>query len=144
MPGKPWTDASERLLLLSIIHVTCPAPPKWDQIADLMGEGYTASAVRFVFDTQETYNELTSRSQRWTKLRKDCKEQFGELDAGAKKAAPRKPKPSTSDGRTPGSATGKRKANKQPEANNDDETEHVVKKVKTEEKEESVEKEDSE
>ncbi|EMC97706.1 hypothetical protein BAUCODRAFT_463152 [Baudoinia panamericana UAMH 10762] len=63
MPGKgPWTDATDRQLLLTIIHLTAPQLPKWDEVAGLMGEGYTAESVR----------------QHFQKLRKDTKAQFGE------------------------------------------------------------------
>ena len=77
-------------------------------------------------------------------MRNECKDKFGEPDGESKKATTRKPKPSTAIGGTPGSATGKRKARKQRETSDDEEAEHVVKKIKTEEKEDSPEKEDSE
>ena len=46
MPSS-WTDNSDRQLLLSIIHDSAVATPKWDRIAEMMGEGYTASALRY-------------------------------------------------------------------------------------------------
>ena len=45
MPST-WTDAAERKLLLTIIHITAPQPPKWNKIAEQMGEGFTAEGVR--------------------------------------------------------------------------------------------------
>lgn len=46
MPG-PWNDATDKQLLLGIIHLTAPQLPKWDQVAALMGDGFTAESVRY-------------------------------------------------------------------------------------------------
>ncbi len=53
MPSRPWTDATDRQLLLSIIHLTGTTLPKWEKVADLMNgacatDGYTAESTRFV------------------------------------------------------------------------------------------------
>lgn len=45
MPG-PWNDTTDRLLLLSIIHLTAPQLPKWDEVAKMMGPGFTAASTR--------------------------------------------------------------------------------------------------
>jgi len=47
MPGGPWNDSTDRQLLLSIIHLTGAPLPKWDQVAAMMGEGYTAESTRY-------------------------------------------------------------------------------------------------
>jgi len=47
MPS-PWNDTTDRQLLLTIIGLTAPQLPKWDQVATLMGEGFTAESVRWV------------------------------------------------------------------------------------------------
>lgn len=46
MPCGPWNDSTDRQLLLTIIHLTAPQLPKWDKVAELMGEGFTAESVR--------------------------------------------------------------------------------------------------
>jgi len=48
MPGGPWNDATDRKLLLTIIHLSTPQLPKWDRVATLMGNGYTAESTRYV------------------------------------------------------------------------------------------------
>ena len=48
MPPGGWTDSTERNLLLTIIHLTAPQLPKWDQVATLMGDGFTAESTRYV------------------------------------------------------------------------------------------------
>jgi len=47
MPS-PWNDTTDRQLLLTIIGLTAPQLPKWDQVATLMGEGFMAESVRWV------------------------------------------------------------------------------------------------
>ncbi len=89
-------------------------------------------------------HSANSTSQRFQKLRNECKDRFVGVDDDTKKATPRKPKASTTNGGTLGGSTGKRKANQQREDSDDDETKHVMKKIKTEEKEDSPVKEDSE
>ena len=42
-----WTDASDKKLLLSVIHLGAPQLPKWEQVAELMGEDYTAESTRY-------------------------------------------------------------------------------------------------
>ncbi|KAK1074243.1 hypothetical protein LTR12_010762 [Friedmanniomyces endolithicus] len=87
MPGSPWTDATDRQLLLSIIHLTGTTLPKWEKVADLMNgacatDGYTAESTR----------------QHFQKMRKECKAKFSE--------------PSSSDGAATngGTPSSKRKA----------------------------------
>ena len=46
MPQSPWTDATERKMLLTIIHLTAPQLPKWEKVQELMGEDFTANAIR--------------------------------------------------------------------------------------------------
>ncbi|KAK3710627.1 hypothetical protein LTR37_010255 [Vermiconidia calcicola] len=100
MPPGGWTDSTERNLLLTIIHLTAPQLPKWDQVAALMGDGFTAESTR----------------QRFQKMRKDCKAEFGEPAAAPggtpSKATSRKAKASAPNGETPSKSTGKRKAGK--------------------------------
>lgn len=43
---SPWNDTTDRKLLLTIIKLTSPQLPKWEQVADLMGEGFTAESTR--------------------------------------------------------------------------------------------------
>ncbi|KAK0285564.1 hypothetical protein LTR35_004904 [Friedmanniomyces endolithicus] len=86
MPSRPWTDATDRQLLLSIIHLTGTTLPKWEKVADLMNgacatDGYTAESTR----------------QHFQKMRKECKTKFGEPGTGG----------ATTNGSTPSS---KRKA----------------------------------
>lgn len=45
MPSQ-WNDATDRKLLLVIIQLLSPSPPKWSDVANAMGEGFTAEAVR--------------------------------------------------------------------------------------------------
>ncbi len=45
---SPWNDNTDRQLLLTIIHLQQASAPKWDQVASLMGEGFTAESTRFV------------------------------------------------------------------------------------------------
>lgn len=42
----PWNDSTDRKLLLTIIHLSAPQLPKWDQVASMMGEDYTAESTR--------------------------------------------------------------------------------------------------
>ncbi|KAK0251482.1 hypothetical protein B0A54_15515 [Friedmanniomyces endolithicus] len=72
MPGSPWTDATDRQLLLSIIHLTGTTLPNWEKVADLMNgacatDGYTAESTR----------------QHFQKMRKECKAKFGEPGSGS-------------------------------------------------------------
>ncbi|KAK4899292.1 hypothetical protein LTR27_003524 [Elasticomyces elasticus] len=67
MPG-PWNDATDRQLLLSIIHLTNNTLPKWDKVAEMMGDGYTAESTR----------------QHFQKIRKETKSKFGEPGTPAK------------------------------------------------------------
>ncbi|KAK5713146.1 hypothetical protein LTR15_011508 [Elasticomyces elasticus] len=59
MPG-PWNDATDRQLLLSIIHLTNTTLPKWDKVAEMMGDGYTAESTRQHF--QKIRKETNSKS----------------------------------------------------------------------------------
>ncbi|KAK3673547.1 hypothetical protein LTR78_006451 [Recurvomyces mirabilis] len=102
MPNSPWTDAADRQLLLAIIHLTAPQLPKWDQVADLMGDGFTAESVR----------------QHFQKLRKESKAELGDATGVAANekgnlptnSTPRKPK--VAKDATPAKSTGKRKGMK--------------------------------
>lgn len=42
-----WTDTTERQLLLSVIQSASLSKINWDQVALLMGDGYTASGVMY-------------------------------------------------------------------------------------------------
>ncbi len=69
MPSSPWTDATDRQLLLSIIHLTGTTLPKWEKVADLMNgayatDGYTAESTRLVSPPLH----FTSLSQSTTSL----------------------------------------------------------------------------
>ncbi|KAI7085759.1 hypothetical protein KC356_g5584 [Hortaea werneckii] len=125
MPSSPWNDATDRQLLLAIIHLTAPQLPKWDQVAAMMGNGFTAEAVR----------------QHFQKMRKDSRAQLGETATTKKggnstKSTPRKPKAPTGNGETP-SKSGKRKeASNGPDEADDDDMESPTKKMKAEEDEE--------
>ncbi|TKA77589.1 hypothetical protein B0A49_01742 [Cryomyces minteri] len=46
MAKGPWSDSTDKRLLLIIITLTAPGLPKWDQVASFMGDGYTAESVR--------------------------------------------------------------------------------------------------
>lgn len=35
-------------MLLAVIHLAAPAPPKWDEVAELMGGSFTGNAIRYV------------------------------------------------------------------------------------------------
>ncbi|KAK3068572.1 hypothetical protein LTR53_013755 [Teratosphaeriaceae sp. CCFEE 6253] len=89
MPNNPWNDTTDRQLLLTIIHLTGTALPKWDQVASLMGEGFTSESTR----------------QHFQKMRKECKTKFGApATAGSAGTSPAKGTPrkrKTADGETP-------------------------------------------
>ncbi|KAK5706798.1 hypothetical protein LTR97_001790 [Elasticomyces elasticus] len=96
MPG-PWNDATDRQLLLSIIHLTNTTLPKWDKVAEMMGDGYTAESTR----------------QHFQKIRKETKTKFGEPGtpvAGKTGKAAKMPK-----------STGKRKGDHDTAGDHDDE-----------------------
>ncbi|KXT03439.1 hypothetical protein AC578_1657 [Pseudocercospora eumusae] len=71
----PWTDSNQKRLLLTILHLTAPSPPKWEEVANHLGEGCSAEAAR----------------QQFKNLKKKAKEEFGEMPAsggrGGKKKA---------------------------------------------------------
>ncbi|KAK5121935.1 hypothetical protein LTR85_004507 [Meristemomyces frigidus] len=120
MPS-PWNDGTDRKLLLTIIHLTAPKLPEWNQVATLMGEGFTAESTR----------------QHFQKMRKDCKAEFGESGIVTPnpemKGTPRKPKPAKTNGATPSKSTGKRKNQVDAEVEHDDEEgQSPSKKVKAE------------
>lgn len=46
MPTVTWTDAARTQLLLIIIHLG--KPPKWDKVAQLLNNGCTGEAARYV------------------------------------------------------------------------------------------------
>lgn len=46
--GTSWTDTTDKQLLLAVIQLTAPGTPKWELVAAMMGEGYTAESVRYV------------------------------------------------------------------------------------------------
>ncbi|TKA73000.1 hypothetical protein B0A55_05216 [Friedmanniomyces simplex] len=119
----PWSDATDRQLLLSIIHLTGTSLPKWDKVAELMNaacasEGYTAESTR----------------QHFQKMRKECKAKFGEPGSGA-----------AVDGGTPGKrkaagegtpkSTGKRNGAREVGGDHDDDEVSPSKKVKGEKRE---------
>ncbi|KAK5129528.1 hypothetical protein LTR08_003187 [Meristemomyces frigidus] len=119
MPG-PWNDATDRQLLLSIIHLSAPQLPQWNQVAALMGEGYTAESTR----------------QHFQKMRKDCKAKFGDLGNATPgpetKSTPRKSKTAKANGETPSKSTGKRKSKKDvADEQDDEEVQSPSKKVKS-------------
>ncbi|KAH9827873.1 hypothetical protein Tdes44962_MAKER09584 [Teratosphaeria destructans] len=122
MPS-PWNDATDRQLLLTIIHLTAPSLPKWDQVATMMGDGFTAESVR----------------QHFQKLRKEAKAQLGEPDrvtpgAGGPKGTPRKSAACETAGGTPSKSTGKRKSKTNTAVDPEDADEHAspTKKIKAE------------
>lgn len=87
-----WTDSADRQLLLSIIHSASVPTPKWDQIAHMMGEGYTAEATRYVnqYSSPLRASRANARdSQRFQKLKRAGKEEFGEMAAVPTGAAPK-------------------------------------------------------
>lgn len=47
MAKGSWTDTTDKQLLLTVIQLSAPARPKWEQVAALMGEGYTSESVRY-------------------------------------------------------------------------------------------------
>ncbi|KAI7241357.1 hypothetical protein KC343_g11491 [Hortaea werneckii] len=121
MPSSPWNDATDRQLLLAIIHLTVPQTPKWDEVAAIMGNGFTAEAVR----------------QHFQKMRKDSRAQLGEPATTKKggnstKNTPRKPKATNGNGETPGKSGKRKEATNGPEEADDDESESPTKKMKAE------------
>ena len=134
-----WTDTADRELLLAITHATAQLP-KWDQIANMMGEGFTAEAVRYVTSPLLLLKRLIHCSQRFTKnLRKEAKEKFGEVEAGDEKSTPRKSKASETNGATPTKSTGKRKGRKNADGDDEEGTETPTKKIKKEEEQGELE-----
>ncbi|KAK5155309.1 hypothetical protein LTR04_005857 [Oleoguttula sp. CCFEE 6159] len=61
MAKGPWSDSTDKRLLLIIITLTAPGLPKWDQVASFMGDSYTAESVR----------------QHFQKIRKESAVEFG-------------------------------------------------------------------
>lgn len=49
MGNGPWNDATDRQLLLTIIHLTAPKLPNWAEVAEKMGDGFTSESTRYVF-----------------------------------------------------------------------------------------------
>ncbi|KAK3117534.1 hypothetical protein LTR53_000960 [Teratosphaeriaceae sp. CCFEE 6253] len=99
MPTHPWNDATDRQLLLTIVHLTGTALPKWDQVARLMGEGFTSESTR----------------EHFQKMRKECRAKFGApASAGSEGTSPAKGTPrkrKTADGETPKSKANGSKGN---------------------------------
>ncbi|KAI7352443.1 hypothetical protein KC320_g4467 [Hortaea werneckii] len=121
MPSSPWNDATDRQLLLAIIHLTAPQLPKWDEVAAMMGNGFTAEAVR----------------QHFQKMRKDSRAQLGEPATSKKggnstKSTPRKPKAPSGNGETPSKAGKRKEVSTGPGEADDDESESPSKKMKAE------------
>ena len=73
--GGQWDDANERLLLLTIIHMTAPQLPKWDEVAKVMDQGFTGNAIRYILIIHNPLFIilLIFGSQHFQKLRKECK-----------------------------------------------------------------------
>lgn len=140
--GGQWDDANERLLLLTIIHMTAPQLPKWDEVAKVMDQGFTGNAIRYILIIYSPLFIilLIFGSQHFQKLRKECKEKFGEPDASVKKSTPRKTATPSENRATPGSATGKkRKTTSEVEGGNDvGEEAQSSKAIKTEDEETDV------
>ncbi|KAK5116756.1 hypothetical protein LTR62_007430 [Meristemomyces frigidus] len=82
---SPWTDTTDRQLLLTIIHLSSP-------LANLMGPGFTAKSTR----------------QHFQKLRKEVKSQLGGSGASPATGTPRKCKGSGVEA-TPATSRRKRK-----------------------------------
>ncbi|CAK3834153.1 Hypothetical predicted protein [Lecanosticta acicola] len=140
--GKSWDDASEKQLLLSVIHVLNVTAPDWNRVAAMMGEGYTASAVM----------------QKFNKIKKACKEQYGDAAAspppftatpkatpgsGAKRGRPKKAASESAAGAgNKGKGKGKGKGKKNHEngdvSEDDEEEEEVETPSKRVKKEESL------
>ncbi|RMY88876.1 hypothetical protein D0864_06554 [Hortaea werneckii] len=119
MPSSPWNDATDRQLLLAIIHLTAPQLPKWDEVAAMMGNGFTAEAPTF------------------PKMRKDSRAQLGEPATSKKggnstKSTPRKPKAPNGNGETPSKAGKRKEVSTGPGEADDDESESPSKKMKAE------------
>lgn len=114
MPN-PWNDSTDRKLLLTIIHLQGRAgAPKWDQLAGLMGEGFTAESTRYALYSKkiDMATQLTSSSQHFQAIRKKAEAEFGPPNAPsstpAAKGTPRSRK-KVADGQTPSKPSRKRK-----------------------------------
>ncbi|KAI7549954.1 hypothetical protein KC331_g3495 [Hortaea werneckii] len=122
MPSSPWNDATDRQLLLTIINLTAPQLPKWDQVAAIMGDGFTAESVR----------------QHFQKMRKDSRTQLGEPTSTKKggnstKSTPRKPtKAPNGNGQTPSKSAKRKEASNGPDEADEDDMESPTKKMKAE------------
>ncbi|KAI7304491.1 hypothetical protein KC315_g15140 [Hortaea werneckii] len=122
MPSSPWNDATDRQLLLTIINLTAPQLPKWDQVAAIMGDGFTAESVR----------------QHFQKMRKDSRTQLGEPTSAKKggnstKSTPRKPtKAPNGNGQTPSKSAKRKEASNGPDEADEDDMESPTKKMKAE------------
>ncbi|KAL9530412.1 hypothetical protein SMMN14_05728 [Sphaerulina musiva] len=114
-----WDDAADRKFLMAIIKAAAPTLPKFADVAAIIGNGVTASALSSVL-----FN-------RWAKLKKQI-EGTGEGRSSAAPSTPSKPKstPSKAKG-TPRSAR-KRKAKDMSE--NGDDEEEMEEKVGEDEK----------
>ncbi|TKA28998.1 hypothetical protein B0A50_03410 [Salinomyces thailandicus] len=115
---SPWNDTTDRKLLLTIIKLTSPQLPKWEQVADLMGEGFTAESTR----------------QHYQKLRKQSVGEPGCTTPGtATKGTPRKKNSKASD-QTPSKSGASKRKNKgaEPEPEDADDDESPTKKMKAE------------
>ncbi|KAI6861010.1 hypothetical protein KC317_g10002 [Hortaea werneckii] len=111
MPSSPWNDATDRQLLLAIIHLTAPQLPKWDEVAAMMGNGFTAEAVR----RAQLGEPATSKK-----------------GGNSTKSTPRKPKAPNGNGETPSKAGKRKEVSTGPGEADDDESESPSKKMKAE------------
>ncbi|ETN43866.1 uncharacterized protein HMPREF1541_10997 [Cyphellophora europaea CBS 101466] len=105
---KTWDAAQERLLLMTVISTvdTKPSSEHWAQIAGVIGDGLTASAV----------------SQKFYKLKRESEKLLSGDGAAAAPAPPATPASGTkATDKTPKSSIGKRKgrASADPEADDD-------------------------
>ncbi|KAI7168271.1 hypothetical protein D0869_04426 [Hortaea werneckii] len=121
MPSSPWNDATDRQLLLTIINLTAPQLPKWDQVAAIMGDGFTSESVR----------------QHFQKMRKDSRTQIGEPASTKKggnssKSTPRKPKAPNGNGETPSKSAKRKEASNGSDEADEDDMESPTKKMKAE------------
>ncbi|RMY69132.1 hypothetical protein D0863_06658 [Hortaea werneckii] len=123
MLSSPWNDATDRQLLLTIINLTAPQEGSyWDQVAAIMGDGFTAESVR----------------QHFQKMRKGSRTQLGEPASTKKggnstKSTPRKPtKAPNGNGETPSKSAKRKEASNGPDEADEDGMESLTKKMKAE------------
>ncbi|KAI5365352.1 hypothetical protein Slin15195_G048860 [Septoria linicola] len=117
-----WDDANQKHLLLAVIHLTMPGPPKWDQVAKMLGDGCTSEGAR----------------KQFAKLKNSAKDTLGEAgeadeEGDSKPKTPAKGRAKKTTGETSKKSASKRKADKADGgAADDDVEESPLKKIKAE------------